>query len=101
MPQSNQARAPQLLSLGSRARELQLLSHVPQLLKPVHPRAGAPQQKNKRSFSLLIIPDRSASLSVGGSSLQDKWNLHSRPVLRAMGRRGDQDGVFVLNKLSF
>ena len=37
MPRSNQARAPQLLSLRSRARE-------PQLLKPA-PRARAPQQE--------------------------------------------------------
>ena len=35
MPQSNSARVPQLLSLCSRAHEPQLLSCVPQLLKPV------------------------------------------------------------------
>ena len=38
MLQSNQARAPQLLSLHSRA-------HEPQLLKPVHLRSRAPQQE--------------------------------------------------------
>ena len=36
MLQSNKAHVPQLLSLYSRAREPQLLSHVPQLLKPTH-----------------------------------------------------------------
>ena len=39
MPRNNQARAPQLLSLRSRAR-------VPQLLKPVH---LEPMLRNKRS----------------------------------------------------
>ena len=44
-PWSNGARVPQLLSLCSRARELRLLSHVPPLLKPAHPGAGAPPQE--------------------------------------------------------
>ena len=38
MPWSNQARAPQLLSLCSRAQE-------PQLQKPEHPGACAPRQE--------------------------------------------------------
>ena len=38
MPWNNEARAPQLLSLGS-------LAHKPQLLKPAHSRAHAPQQE--------------------------------------------------------
>ena len=45
MPRSNQARAPQLLSLRSRARESQLLSlHVTAAEAHV-PRARAPQQE--------------------------------------------------------
>ena len=38
MPRGNEAPAPQLLSLCSRARE-------PQLLKPEHPGARAPREK--------------------------------------------------------
>ena len=101
MPQSNQAREPQQLSLCSRARELQLLSHVPRLLKPVRPRAGAPQQKNTRSLSLLIIPDRSASLSLwvahpfrtnGVSTLGQHYRQWEEGVTRT-------DRASVLNKL--
>ena len=42
---SNQARGPQLLSLCSTAQEPRLLNPRPQLLKPGHPRAHAPQEK--------------------------------------------------------
>ena len=45
MLQSNYARAPQLLSLCSRAWEPQLLTLVLQLLKPACPRAHALQQE--------------------------------------------------------
>ena len=53
MPQSNEARAPQLLSLSSRAREPQLLSlratatetHAPQQEKPPQQEARAPQRR--------------------------------------------------------
>ena len=45
MLQSNYARVPQLLSLCSRAWELQLLTHVLQLLKAAGPRAHAWQQE--------------------------------------------------------
>ena len=45
MPQSNKARAPQLLSLRSRAREPQLLSPCPTTTEARAPRAGAPQQE--------------------------------------------------------
>ena len=42
---SNEACVPQLLSLCSRAWGLQLLSHMPQLLKLERPRACALQQE--------------------------------------------------------
>ena len=45
MLRSNCARAPQLLSLCSRAWEPQLLTHVLQLLKPACPRAHALQRE--------------------------------------------------------
>ena len=45
MPQSNQARAPQLLSLRSRAREPQLLSPRATTTEALAPRARAPQQE--------------------------------------------------------
>ena len=47
MLRSNKASGPQLLSLCSRAQELQLLSpRLPQLLEPAHPRAHALQQES-------------------------------------------------------
>ena len=45
VPRSMQARAPQLLSLRSRAQALQLLSHVPQMPKPASPRGRALQRE--------------------------------------------------------
>ena len=42
---SNEARAPQLLSLCSRAREPQLLSLRAKTTEACAPRAGAPQQE--------------------------------------------------------
>ena len=45
MPQSNEARAPQLLSLCSRAREPQLLSPWATTTEARMPRARAPQQE--------------------------------------------------------
>ena len=48
MPQSDEAGTSQLLSLCSRAWELQLLSPMPQLLKFVCPRAHALQQEKPR-----------------------------------------------------
>jgi len=46
MLQGDEARMPQLLSLCSRTRRLQpLRPYVPQILKPVCPRAHAPQQE--------------------------------------------------------
>ena len=45
MPQSDQARAPQLLSLRSRAREPQLLSACAATTEACAPRARAPQQE--------------------------------------------------------
>ena len=44
MPRGNDAHAPQLLSLCSRARG-------PQLLKPTHPRDYAPQQEKPGLFN--------------------------------------------------
>ena len=48
MPQSNEARAPQLLSLHSRAREPQLLSPRATTTEACAPRARAPQQEKPR-----------------------------------------------------
>ena len=45
MPRSNEARAPQLLSLRSRAHEPQLLSLRATTTEARAPRAGAPQQE--------------------------------------------------------
>ena len=45
MPRSNEARAPQLLSLRSRAREPQLLSPCATTTEARAPRARAPQQE--------------------------------------------------------
>ena len=45
MPQSNKARAPQLLSLCSRGREPQLLSPRATTTEACTPRARAPQQE--------------------------------------------------------
>ena len=45
MPRSNEARAPQLLSLRSRAREPQLLSPHATTTEACAPRARAPQQE--------------------------------------------------------
>ena len=45
MPRSNKARAPQLLSLRSRAREPQLLSPYAATTEVRVPRARAPQQE--------------------------------------------------------
>ena len=45
MPQSNKARAPQLMSLRSRAHEPQLLSPRPTTTEACVPRAHAPQQE--------------------------------------------------------
>ena len=45
MPRSNSARAPQLLSLRSRAREPQLLSPRATTTEARAPRARAPQQE--------------------------------------------------------
>ena len=45
MPWSNEARAPQLLSLCSRARELQLMSPRATITEARAPRARAPQQE--------------------------------------------------------
>ena len=45
MPRSNQAHAPQLLSLHSRAREPQLLSPRAATTEAHVPRARAPQQE--------------------------------------------------------
>ena len=45
MPRSNSARAPQLLSLRSRAREPQLLSPRATTTEAHTPRARAPQQE--------------------------------------------------------
>ena len=45
MPQSNEARAPQLLSLHSRAHEPQLLSPCATTTEARVPRACAPQQE--------------------------------------------------------
>ena len=45
MLQSNEARAPQLLSLCSRAREPQLLSPCATITEAHAPRARAPQQE--------------------------------------------------------
>ena len=45
MPRSNQAHAPQLLSLRSRAREPQLLSPRAATTEAHVPRARAPQQE--------------------------------------------------------
>ena len=53
MPQSNQARAPQLLSLHSRARESQLLSLRATTTEAHMPRARAPQQKKPPQWEKL------------------------------------------------
>ena len=48
MPRSNKAHAPQLLSLGSRAREPQLLSSRATTTEAQAPRARASQQEKPR-----------------------------------------------------
>ena len=50
MPQSNEACAPQLLSLSSRARKLQLLSPHATANEACVPRACAPQQEKPRQW---------------------------------------------------
>ena len=45
MPKNNWVRVPQLFSVCSRTQKPQILSHMPQLLKPAHPRTHAPQQE--------------------------------------------------------
>ena len=48
MPRSNQARAPQLLSLRSRAHKPQLLSLCAATTEAREPRARAPQEKPRK-----------------------------------------------------
>ena len=53
MPRSNEARAPQLLSLRSRAREPQLLSLRATTTEARVPRARAPQQREATTMRSL------------------------------------------------
>ena len=48
MPRGNDAHAPQLLSLRSRGQG-------PQLLKPAHPRAYAPQQEKSLQWEVRAV----------------------------------------------
>ena len=58
MPQSNEARAPQLLSLRSRACEPQLLSPHATTTEALAPRARAPQQKKPPQWEAHALQRR-------------------------------------------
>ena len=60
MPRSNYARAPQLLSLRSRAREPQLLSPCATTTEAHAPRARAPQQKKPLQWEARVPQQRVA-----------------------------------------
>ena len=72
MPQSNQARAPRLLSLCSGAWKAQLPAHVPQLLKPLSPKACAPQLEKPPQWEACPSQQQSSP-----SSLQLEKSPHS------------------------
>ena len=60
MPQSNEARAPQLLSLRSRAHKPQLLSLRATITEAHVPRARAPQQEKPPQWEARAPPWRVA-----------------------------------------
>ena len=60
MPQSNEARVPQLLSLRSRAREPQLLSPWATTTEARVPRACAPQQEKPTQWEAHALQQRVA-----------------------------------------
>ena len=60
MPQSNWARAPQLLSLRSRAHKPQLLSPRATTSEAGTPRAHAPQQEKPRQWEAHALQQRVA-----------------------------------------
>ena len=69
VPQSNWARAPQLLSLCWRAWEPQLLSPLTQLLKPESPKARARQQEKPPQWEVHALQRRVAPLTTTEKSL--------------------------------
>ena len=69
VPQSNWARAPQLLSLCWRAWEPQLLSPLTQLLKPESPKARARQQEKPPQWEVRALQRRVAPLTTTEKSL--------------------------------
>ena len=63
MPQSNEARAPQLLRLRSRALKPQLLSLRATTTKAHAPRANAPQQEKPLQWEACVLQGRAALLA--------------------------------------
>ena len=72
MPRSNQARAPQLLSLRSRAHEPQLLSLRATTTEARAPRARAPQQEKPPQWEVCATKSSPRSLQLEKARAQQR-----------------------------